>query len=241
MLTDKVLRDIETRTRQCRQSTDLAIVLNTLFTVSNSTNADFMCALLLEKAEAHERLEQWADATIAGFDRILDAVRGNVDILTFSGDAGSQNAPLFGPDLYREMIVPHMRRVMAHIHENSDLKCFLHSCGSVYRLIDCFIEMGIDILNPLQLSAAEMAPERLVAEFGGRIVFWGGGCDTQHVLPRGTEDEVRQEVARRMAEYSTVDGFVFNQVHNIQPDVPVRNILAMMDEVRRRKKLAPQK
>ena len=241
-LTDEILCDIEQRARQVRQSTDLAIVLNTPWAVSNSTSADFMCALLLEKEHAHEHLEQWADAIILCFDRILDAIRGHVDIVTFSGDAGSQNGPLFGPELYREMIVPHMRKIMRHIHADSDsgLKCFLHSCGSVYRLIDCFIAMGIDILNPLQLSAAEMAPEKLVAEFGGRIVFWGGGCDTQHVLPFGSEDDVRKEVAGRMAAYSTVDGFVFNQVHNIQPDVPVGNILAMMDEVRVRKRRTPR-
>ena len=235
VLTDEVLRDLETRARAYRTGTVLAIILNTPCAISNSTNPDFMCALLLEKEEAHERLEQWADSIVVFLGKILDAVKDYVDIVAFSGDAGSQNAPLFGPELYSEMIVPHMRKVMRYVHESSSLKCFLHSCGSVYRLIDSFIEMGVDILNPLQLSAADMEPERLVKEFGGRIVFWGGGCDTQHVLPYGSEDDVREEVAGRMAVYSTVEGFVFSQVHNVQPDVPVGNILAMMDEVRVRK------
>jgi uroporphyrinogen decarboxylase len=166
---------------------------------------------------------------------VLDAVKSYVDIIAFSGDAGSQNAPLFGPALYSEMIVPHMRKIMEYVHRNSAMKCFLHSCGSVYGLMDGFVEMGIDILNPLQLSAADMEPERLVKEFGGAIVFWGGGCDTQRVLPYGSEDEVREEVRSRMAVYSTVEGFIFSQVHNIQPDVPAHNILAMMDEVAIRK------
>ena len=133
------------------------------------------------------------------------------------------------------MIVPHMRKISEYLHRNSDIKFFLHSCGSVHDLIDCFIDMGVDILNPLQVSAANMEPSTLVKEFGGRIVFWGGGCDTQHVLPYGTEAEVRTEVASRIKEFSAVPGFVFSQVHNIQPDVPVQNILAMVDELKRRR------
>ena len=234
-LTDEVLRDLENRARRCRECTDRAVLLNTPYAISNSTSPDFLCALLLEKAEAHERLEAWADGLVRGVARLVDAVTGSVDIMAFSGDAGSQTASLFGPDLYRQMIVSHMRKVPEYLHTHSDIKFFLHSCGSVYELIDCFIDMGVDILNPLQLSAANMEPERLVSEFGGRIVFWGGGCDTQHVLPHGTADEVRANVARNMKHYATVLGFVFSQVHNIQPDVPVENILAMVEEVDRRK------
>ena len=233
--TDEALVQLEARARRCRESTDRAILLNSPWAISNSTSSDFMCALLLEKDEAHDRLEQWADSIVHGLGRVLDAVKDHVDIITFSGDAGSQNGPLFSPELYREMIVPHMRKIMEHVHRNSELKCFLHSCGSVYKLVDCFIEMGVDILNPLQLSATDMEPERLVGEFGDRMVFWGGGCDTQHVLPYGSEDDVREEVRCRMAAYTAVEGFVFSQVHNIQPDVPVPNILAMLDEVGRRR------
>lgn len=232
-LTDPVLCDLEQRARYLHEHTDKALVFTTPWGISNSSSADFMCALLLEKDEAHDRLEEWSNKLVEGLARVLDAVKPYLHVILFSGDAGSQQAPLFNPETYREMIVPHMRKVPEFIHRHSDIKVLLHSCGSVYRLIDCFIEMGIDFLNPLQLSAAEMEPERLVGEFGGRIGFWGGGCDTQHVLPEGTVAQVREEVRRRMKTWSSVPGFVFTPVHNIQSDVPMENILAMVAEVRR--------
>jgi len=232
-LTDDVLADIEQQARTADESTDLAVVLGVPYTLFNGPSPEFLMALIGEKAEAHDRLARWADHVLECLHMLLDAVRGTVSVMVFSGDAGTQKAPIIGPDLYREMILPHMRRIPAFVHEHSDIKFFYHSCGSVYRLIECFIEMGMDILNPLQVTAAEMEPERLVAEFGGRIVFWGGGCDTQRVLPQGTEEEVRSEVRSRLQQYASVPGFVFSQVHNIQADVPPRNILAMLDEVRR--------
>jgi len=231
-ITDEILLDIQKRSKFYRDNTDYAILLNGPWAISNSTNTDFMCALLLEKDETHDALEKWADDLIQCVKKVVDAVKGYVDIIAFSGDAGSQNAPLFSPDIYREMIVPHMRKIPQFLHENSDIKFFLHSCGSVYELIEYFIDMGVDILNPIQLSAENMEPVRLVEEFGGKMVFWGGGCDTQRVLPHGNEDEVREEVRKRVESFSKVDGFVFSQVHNIQPDVPVQNLLAMLDELK---------
>jgi uroporphyrinogen decarboxylase len=106
---------------------------------------------------------------------------------------------------------------------------FLHCCGSIYRLIPHFIEAGIDILNPVQTSAANMDPARLKREFGDRLVFWGGGCDTQRVLGCATPDEIRGHVKERLEILSPGGGFVFNQVHNIQANVPPENILAMFD------------
>ena len=228
-MSDELLRDLERRARLLHENTDRAIILNGPWAISNSTSADFMCALLMEKDEAHDRLDRWAEAIVRDLAGVVDAVDGHVQAVCFSGDAGSQRGPLFGPDLYREMIVPHMRKVTDYVHRHSGMKCFLHSCGSVFRLIECFIEMGMDILNPIQLSAAEMDPGELVRAFGGRIVFWGGGCDTQAVLPRGTAAEVAEEVRRRMAVFATVPGYVFSQVHNIQPDVPVRNMIALIE------------
>ena len=182
-LTDKVLRGIETRTRLAARETDLAVLLTVPYTVFNGTSPEFLMALVAEKDEVHDRLARWVDDILECLRLLLDAVRDTVSVMVFSGDAGTQNGPIVGPDLYREMILPHMRRIPALVHEDSDIKFFYHTCGSVYRLVECFIEMGADILNPLQVTAAEMEPQRLVAEFGGRIVFWGGGCDTQFVLP----------------------------------------------------------
>lgn len=232
-LTDAVLEDIERQARVATETTDLAVVLNLPYAIFNGTSPEFLMALVGEKDEVHERMTVWVDNIITCLGLLLDVVRDTVSVMVFSGDAGTQNAPIVGPELYREMILPHMRRVPAFLHDNSDIKFFYHSCGSVYRLMECFIEMGADILNPLQVTAAEMEPERLVGEFGGRIVFWGGGCDTQFVLPQGTEEDVRREVRARLAHYATLPGFVFSQVHNIQVDVPPCNVLAMLDEVRR--------
>jgi uroporphyrinogen-III decarboxylase len=129
------------------------------------------------------------------------------------------------------MILPHFKKVTDFIHQNSDMKVFYHTCGSVYELIDCFIEMGIDILNPLQVSADKMEPETLVEEFGEKIIFWGGGCDTQRVLPEGTENDVKKEVENRLDAFTKVEGYVFTPVHNIQPDVPGNNIKVMYEIV----------
>jgi len=232
-LTNEVLRDIEKRARYCHENTDLAVILNVPYTIFNGTSPDFLCALILEKDEVHERLEIWTNNVLQCLSKLVDAVKDYVIVMAFSGDAGSQKGPLIGPNLYREMILPHFRKIPEYLHKHSDIKFFYHTCGSVYKLIDCFIELGVDILNPLQVSAAEMEPERLVKKFGDRIVFWGGGCDSQHVLPDGTEDDVRKEVRSRLEHYAGVRGFAFSQVHNIQPDVPVRNILSMVEEVKK--------
>jgi len=232
-LTDEVLRDIENRARICHEQTDLAVCLNVAYTIFNGTSPEFLCALITDKDEVHERLEIWREQVVACLSRLLDAVKDYVQIMVFSGDAGSQKAPVVGPDLYREMFLPNFKAIPACLHEKSDIKFLYHSCGSVYRLMEPFVELGVDALNPLQVSAAEMEPERLVQEFGGRLVFWGGGCDTQRVLPERSEEEVRAEVRSRLEHYATVPGFVFAQVHNIQPDVPPKNVLAMLDEVTR--------
>ena len=232
-LSDAMLSDIARRTRIAAEATDLAVVLSVPYTIFNGTSPEFLMALVTEKDQVHERLTVWVDNILKCLRSLLDAVGETVAVMVFSGDAGTQKAPIIGPDLYREMILPHMRRVPAFLHDNSDIKFFYHTCGSVYRLIECFIEMGVDILNPLQGTATEMEPERLVREFGGRIAFWGGGCDTQLVLPQGTEEDVRRQVRSRLTHYAAKPGFVFAQEHNIQADVPPSNVLAMLDEVRR--------
>jgi uroporphyrinogen-III decarboxylase len=127
------------------------------------------------------------------------------------------------------MIKPHYTKLCGWIHAHTPMKVFLHSCGSIPRLIPHWIEAGVDILNPVQTSAAGMDPRTLKAELGRKIVFWGGGCDTQTVLPNATPDEVREHVKERMGVFAPGGGFVFTQVHNIQAKVPVENVEAMLD------------
>lgn len=232
-LTDAVLKDIEARIAFCHANTDLAVVLNVPYTLFNGTSPDFLCALMDEPEEAHRRMDIWVNHVLECLRLLMDAVRNKVSVMAFSGDAGMQGGPLIGPDLYREMILPHFRRIPEYLHRNSDIKFFYHSCGSVYQLIDSFLEVGIDILNPLQVTAAEMEARRLVDTFGGRLVFWGGGVDAQYTLVQGTEADVRRKVREQLSPFASQPGYVFAFDHNVQSDVPARNILAALDEVRR--------
>jgi uroporphyrinogen-III decarboxylase len=144
-------------------------------------------------------------------------------------DSGTQRGEVISPDLWAEMIKPHYAKLCRWIHANTRWKTFLHCCGSIRRLIPHFIEAGIDILNPVQTSAAGMDPGELKREFGGRLVFWGGGCDTQRVLGQAAPDEVRRHVRERLAIFAPGGGYVFNQVHNIQANVSPHNVIAMLD------------
>jgi len=147
-------------------------------------------------------------------------------------DFGTQRGEFTSPDLYRELYFPFHQRLCTWVHEHTTWKTFCHSCGSIYRLIPMMIEAGIDILNPVQTSAANMEPARLKREFGDKLVFWGGGADTQKTLPFGTPEEVRAEVRERIRIFAPGGGYIFNPVHNVQAKTPVQNLLAMFDAVR---------
>jgi uroporphyrinogen-III decarboxylase len=133
---------------------------------------------------------------------------------------------------FRELWLPYYRRVNDWIHSHTKWRTFKHSCGAVSKFIPHFIEAGFDILNPVQCSAAGMDPQELKRTYGDRLVFWGGGVDTQATLPFGTPQQVREEVLRRCEVFAPGGGFVFNTVHNIQACTPVENIVAMIDAVR---------
>ena len=192
---------------------------------------NFMVDLVINKPLAHRLLERQVEAYLPRVDMYVEAVGDYVDIIEVNDDLGSQSGPMMRPDLYREMIKPYHRRLWEYIKKKSGKPLLLHSCGSVYGLIPDLIECGIDALNPVQVSAADMDTDRLKREFGRDLVFWGGGCDTQRVLPYGTVQQVRDEVRRRVDDLAVDGGFVFCQVHNIQPDVPPENIIAMYEEI----------
>jgi uroporphyrinogen decarboxylase len=150
-----------------------------------------------------------------------------------SDDLGTQNGLMMSPEIYRKLIKPAEKRVWEFIKTKTSAFLFLHSCGSVRKLIPDFIELGVDILNPVQISAKDMIPKELKREFGRDLTFWGGGCDTQKVLPFGTTEEVEEEVKRRISEFAPGGGFVFNPVHTIQPKVPAENIIRMFDTAKK--------
>jgi uroporphyrinogen decarboxylase len=153
-------------------------------------------------------------------------------VVAFGDDVGLQDRPVCSPALYRKLIRPRLERVVEQIRQLTSAKILYHSCGSVYRLIPDFIEMGIDALNPVQVTAKNMEPERLKREFGDRIAFWGG-VDNHRLLPQGTPDEVRRGARRMFDILGPGGGYVMAAVHNIQPDVPPENICALFDEGRR--------
>ena len=191
---------------------------------------NWLLMLMIEKPTAHEMMARYVDATIECLKLYHQAVGDRCFAWgVASDDAGTQRAELISPELFDEMIKPHYKRLCDWVHANTNWKTYLHSCGSIYHYISPWIDTGIDILNPVQISAANMEPERLKQEFGGRIVFWGGGCDTQHVLPNGTPDEVREHVRHNLSVFAPGGGFVFTQVHNIQQTVPVANVEAMFE------------
>ena len=192
---------------------------------------EWYCMLMTEKETANEMMGRYVDATIKLLDLDHQAAGDCCFAWGSSDDAGTQISEVISPELFVEMIKPHYKRVYDWIHTNTNWKVFLHSCGSIFHFIPHWIDAGVDILNPVQISAANMAPENLVKHYGGKVVFWGGGCDTQKVLPLGTEEEVRAHVRHNIAIFgSGKGGYVFNQVHNIQQNVPVKNVLAMFDE-----------
>jgi hypothetical protein len=177
--------------------------------------------------------ERQCEIGLANLERLHQVVGDKVSVIFVTGtDFGAQNGPFISPQVYRELYAPFHRQVNDWVHRNTSWKTFIHSCGAVEPLIEDFIAVGFDILNPVQTSAAGMVPSVLKQRYGDRIAFWGGGVDTQRTLPFGTPDEVREQVRERIRIFGKGGGFVFNTVHNVQGNVPVENLLAMYEAVR---------
>jgi uroporphyrinogen-III decarboxylase len=177
--------------------------------------------------------EAQCEIALANLARIIAAVGDNVQAAFTTGtDFGTQTGLFISPAAYRDLYQPFHRRINDFIHANTDWKILIHSCGAVAPLIPEFIESGFDILNPVQCSATGMCPADLKSAFGDRVVFWGGAVDTQHTLPFGTPDEVRDEVRERIDIFNRDGGFVFNSIHNVQAKVPLENLLAMFEALR---------
>ena len=180
-----------------------------------------------------EVFDRQCEIALANLEKISRAVGNKVTAVFVTGtDFGTQMRPSMSNEAYRRLYKPFHKRINDWVHENTEWKTFIHSCGSIEPLIKEFIEAGFDILNPVQTSAANMDPRVLKRKYGDRITFWGGGVDTQRTLPFGTPDEVRREVLERIRVFAPDGGFVFNTIHNVQPRVPIENVLAMYEAVR---------
>ncbi len=178
------------------------------------------CEALLDQT-----LKFWMD----WFRVFLEEVGDLVDVIMIGDDLAGQNGPLFRPAFYRQIVKPRHKRLVQYIRSRTKARIWYHTCGSCAPYILDLLDNGIDILNPVQISAADMEPARLKARFGDRLVFWGGAIDAQHVLSRATPDVVRREVCQNLSIWKPGGGYVFNNVHNIQAGVPPENIVALFD------------
>ncbi len=189
--------------------------------------------LFIDMIEQPEIFEAIIDRTLefwlGWFRLFLDEVGDVVDVITIGDDLAGQNGPLFSPRIYRSIVKPRQKRLVEYIKSRTKAKVWYHSCGSLGEYIPDLLDNGIDILNPVQISARDMDPSNLKEIYGDKLVFWGGGIDSQHVLPTATPEEVRKHVRCNVEAMKPGGGYVFNNVHNIQADVPPENVLAMFD------------
>jgi uroporphyrinogen decarboxylase len=171
-----------------------------------------------------------ADLKIEFWKMALESLGDVVDIIAEADDYGTQESQLVDPDHFRAFYKPHISRIISTVKKAApEAHIMFHSCGNVRPLIPDFIEMGIDILNPVHINAEGMEPYQLKKDFGKDIVFWGGGVDTQNVLPRGSKDDVKSDISKNIDALAPGGGFVFAAVHNIQSEVPPGNIVAMFE------------
>ena len=181
----------------------------------------------------HELFERQTDIALKNLQIYHDAVGNTPDVAFICGtDFGTQNGTFCSETTFRELYMPYYRKINDWIHSHTGWKTLKHSCGAIAGFIPLFIEAGFDVLNPVQCSCPGMEPEKIKRDFGRDIVFWGGGVDTQHLLPFGKPEEVREQVLRRLEIFGRDGGFIFNAIHNVQSGTPVENIVAMIEAAR---------
>ncbi len=201
--------------------------------------ADWYMSLVARRDYIWRVFERQCEIALANWEKILERlkqvgdVRRIVAVFVSGTDFGTQRGPLISPQTYRDLFKPFHEAVNDWVHGHTPWKTFIHSCGSIWSFLPDFIDAGFDILNPVQTSAANMEARRLKERFGDEVVFWGGGVDTQRTLPFGLPEEVRSEVRERVEIFRRGGGFVFTAVHNIQAGIPVENLLALFEAIRK--------
>jgi uroporphyrinogen decarboxylase len=192
---------------------------------------NFLVDLVDDQPNVERLLDALLEKHLQTLEKVCQAVGDVVDILRFGDDLGTDQGPFMSPQIYRKLFKPRQKVLTEYVKKHSQMHTFLHSCGSIYRLLPDLVEAGYEIINPVQTNARDMQPERLKREFGQSLTFWGGGCDTRQVLNRGTPAQVKDNVRRSIEALAPGGGFVFNTIHNILPDVPPENIVAMFEAV----------
>jgi len=236
-ITGEELDFLEAQAREIKNNTDCAILGSfggnfiemgqTLFGYQ-----EFMERLILDKPFIEYFLGKLEEKYFEEIERYLNRVGKYIDIIVLGDDYGTQEDLQISIEMFRQLFKPHLKALFDFIEKRSDVYIFLHSCGAVSKLIPDLIDAGIQILNPVQTSAKGMSPELLKKKFGKDIVFWGGGCDTQRILPFGTLDEVENDVKKRIDIFAPEGGFVFAAIHNIQQEVSPEKCLRLFDTAR---------
>jgi uroporphyrinogen decarboxylase len=229
--------ELRRRALKLREETDRAIIITcgcNLFEWGTFLRRmdNFLMDIYAEPEEVERLVDTLTEIHLRSLENVCNAVGDIVDILRFGDDLGMGTGMFMSREKYREIFMPRHRKMCEYVHTHSGMKTFLHSCGSIYPIIPDLIEAGYDIINPVQISSKDMEPEKLKKEFGKDIVFWGGGCNTQTILNRAKPEEVYDHVRRMIDIFFKDGGFVFNTVHNIMPDVPAENMLALYRAVK---------
>jgi uroporphyrinogen decarboxylase len=236
--TEEGLKIISENAAELRASTDRAIyatfggnlieIGEFAFRIDN-----FLLQLAMDPDRIHKFLDKLVEYHLSNMEKYLGAVGENIDLIGFGDDLGMQTGTQISPDMYREFFKPRHKLLWNHAKKLCPgVKVSLHSCGSIYSLIPDLIEAGLDAVNPVQMTCKDMELDRLKREFGKDLVFWGGGADTRTVLPKGTIQEVKDDVRRNIETMRHDGGFVFQQVHNILEDVSGENVHAMFEALR---------
>jgi uroporphyrinogen decarboxylase len=233
---DQTLEEMGDRARILFEETDYLIMGNFMVHIFAGGQMlrgfdNFLIDLISRPALAECVLENLTNTFVKRFDNYAKLIGPYVQVINVNDDLGTQENTFISPKLYRKMVKPYHSKLYHYMKSKWPGKIFLHSDGAISSIIPDLIEAGVDIINPVQLSAKGMDPDKLKTEFGDQLTFWGGGCDTQYILPQGTPRMVKDEVKKRIDQLAPGGGFVFCQVHNILPDVPVENIVAMYEAV----------
>lgn len=232
------LRRLEKEAKRLYEKTNFALMANfggNIFETAYPLRGlgKFLVDMYSNQKFAEKLMDRIVEMQKKTFEEYISAVGDYVQIIQVGDDLGTQHGPFMSLEIYRKLLKPRHRRLWQFIKKKTDAYLFLHCCGSISQFIPDLIELGVDALNPVQVSAKGMDTNRLKKDFGDDITFWGGGCDTQKVLPYRTLRDVEEEVRRRIRDLAPGGGFVFSQVHNIQPGVPPENIIAMYRTVRK--------
>jgi uroporphyrinogen decarboxylase len=219
--------------RRLHWETDFAVALNLPVGIVHQAQflrgyEEWLTDLILNPTLVEALMDKLLEIYMIVGERMIEAAGGDFDLIFYGDDVAFQNGPMMSMPLYRKMIKPRHRQLFAHLKAKAKVPLLFHSCGSVYPLMEDLTEIGVDCINPVQVSARDMETKRLKREFGDRMAFWGA-IDTHKVLPFGTPQEVRAEVKRRIEDLGPGGGYILNSVHNLQPEVPPENIVAMFE------------